>query len=197
MKMGSLDRVAIRLVKEAEILSQYPITSPESAVRLIRDVIQDMDRECVCVLNVKSNMQPINFEIASMGTINACLVAPRELMKSAILSNAANVIMIHNHPGGNIEPSERDLNVTERLYHAYEMMGITLLDHIIVGSGREEIYSFQNHGQLSLYDYDMEKYKYHSLVVENQARQNDAERIEREQSETAERMIQHEISKER
>ena len=69
--MGSLDRVAIRLVKEAEIMSQVPITSPESAVSLIRDVIQDMDRECVCVLNMKSNMQPINFEIASMGTINA------------------------------------------------------------------------------------------------------------------------------
>ena len=86
--MGSLDRVAIRLVKEAEIMSQVPITSPESAVSLIRDVIQDMDRECVCVLNMKSSMQPINFEIASMGTINACLVAPRELMKSAILSNA-------------------------------------------------------------------------------------------------------------
>ncbi len=114
--MGSLDRVAIRLVKEAEIMSQVPITSPESAVSLIRDVIQDMDRECVCVLNMKSSMQPINFEIASMGTINACLVAPRELMKSAILSNAANVIMLHNHPGGSLQPSEKDMNVTERLY---------------------------------------------------------------------------------
>ena len=176
--MGSLDRVAIRLVKEAEIMSQVPITSPESAVSLIRDVIQDMDRECVCVLNMKSSMQPINFEIASMGTINACLVAPRELMKSAILSNAANVIMLHNHPGGSIQPSEKDMNVTERLYHAYEMMGITLLDHIIVGNGKENIYSFQNHGELPLNDYDMERFKYHSLVAESQVRQSNAETLE-------------------
>ncbi|MCM1244704.1 MAG: JAB domain-containing protein [Roseburia sp.] len=195
--MGNLDRVAIRLVKEAEVMSSYPVTSPESAVRLVRDVVQDMDRECVCVLNLKSSMQPINFEIASIGTVNACLAAPRELMKSAILSNAANVIMMHNHPGGSIEPSERDLDITVRLYNAYEMMGITLLDHIIVGNGREEIYSFQNHGEIFLSDYDMEKYKYHSLVADSQARQNETERISREQIETAERMIQHEISKPR
>lgn len=195
--MGSLDRVAIRLVKEAEVMSQVPITSPESAVSLIRDVIQDMDRECVCVLNMKSSMQPINFEIASMGTINACLVAPRELMKSAILSNAANVIMLHNHPGGSIQPSEKDMNVTERLYHAYEMMGITLLDHIIVGNGKENIYSFQNHGELPLNDYDMERFKYHSLVAESQVRQSNAETLEREQTEIVERMIQHDINKRR
>ena len=68
-----------------------------------------------------------------MGTIDACLVTGRELFKSAILSNAASVILVHNHPSGDPSPSEADLDFTQRIKDAGELIGIPLLDHIIIG----------------------------------------------------------------
>ncbi len=71
-----------------------------------------------------------------MGTLNSVLVHPREVFKSAILSNASSIILAHNHPSGDPEPSRHDIEVTKRLAEAGNLMGIEVLDHIVVAENR-------------------------------------------------------------
>ena len=80
-----------------------------------------------------------------MGSLNATVTEPREIFKSSILSNAASIIFLHNHPSGELQPSKEDINLTRRVELAGDVLGIPLLDHIILGHGeymslREEGY---------------------------------------------------------
>ena len=141
-----LDVVSIRLVKDAPIFSKKRITSPESAIEALGNILSDMDREVVAIINLKTDGTPINVNFASVGTINGALAEPRELLKSSILSNAANVIMIHNHPSGNLEPSKTDISLTNRMIEVFTLMGIPLLDHVIVGGDNRSFYSMHEKG---------------------------------------------------
>lgn len=76
-------------------------------------------------------MKNENLSIVSMGTVSGSLVHPREIFKAAVLSNASGIFLAHNHPGGSLVPSQDDLQVTQRIYEAGELMGIPLLDHLI------------------------------------------------------------------
>ncbi len=91
------------------------------------------DREVVCVVNLSSDLKPINVHFASVGSLNEAMAHPRELFKSSILSNAASMMLIHCHPSGNIFPSKADTMMTDRMNKLCELIGIPLLDHIIVG----------------------------------------------------------------
>jgi DNA repair protein RadC len=82
-------------------------------------------------------------EIISIGSLNQSIVHPREVFKSALLSNAAALILLHNHPTGDPQPSREDLSITKRLCEAGEILGIKVLDHIIIG---ETYYSFVSNG---------------------------------------------------
>ena len=73
--------------------------------------------------------------MVSVGSLNKAIVYPREVFKKAILSNAANVLAFHNHPSGDTEPSQQDIQLTYRLVEAGELLGIKLLDHLIIGDG--------------------------------------------------------------
>lgn len=137
-----LDRVSIRLVKDAPLYSDKPMNNPKLVVEALGKELCEMDREVMCVINMKTNSVPINCSIVSMGTLNASLVSPRELFKSSILSNAASVVLVHNHPSGSLEPSENDLHLTARLKMAGDILGIEVLDHIIVGGDPSHYFSF-------------------------------------------------------
>lgn len=141
-----LDRVSIRLVKDAPLYSDKPMNHPMAVIEALGKELCEMDREVMCVINMKTNSVPINCSIVSMGTINASLVSPRELFKSSILSNAASVLLIHNHPSGSLEPSMSDLQLTERLKQAGDIIGIEVLDHIIVGGDNTRYFSFCEQG---------------------------------------------------
>ena len=108
-KPYKLDRVAIRMVKERPLLSDVPVNTPDSVVKLIQELLKDYDREIFAIVNFQSNLQPINMNIVSVGALNASLVHPREMLKSVVLSNASAVMMIHNHPGGTMRPSNEDI----------------------------------------------------------------------------------------
>ena len=138
-----LEVVSVRLVKDAPIMSDTKIDSPMTAVNVIGDILCEMDREVVCVVNMKADSTPINCNFASMGAINQAISHPRELFKSAILSNAANMILIHNHPSGNLNPSLEDTRLTDRMIKLTQLMGIPLLDHIIVGGDNHQFFSFK------------------------------------------------------
>lgn len=103
----------------------------------------EMDREVLCVINMKTDGKAINFSIVSIGAINQSVAEPRELFKTSILSNAASMIMVHNHVSGNLEPSKSDVMVTDRMVQLCNFMGIPLLDHIIVGGDNSEYFSFK------------------------------------------------------
>lgn len=81
----------------------------------------------------------------SVGSLNQCVVHPREVFKTALLSSAAAIILLHNHPSGDPRPSREDIEITKRLKEAGEIIGIRLLDHIIIG---DTFHSFANHGLL-------------------------------------------------
>lgn len=87
--------------------------------------------------------------IVGMGTLNSVLVHPREVFKSAILSNASSIILAHNHPSGDPEPSRHDIEVTKRLAEAGNLMGIEVLDHIVVAENR--YFSFREENILPEY----------------------------------------------
>lgn len=136
-----LPQVAIRMVQERPLISTEKMDSPKAAIHVMSEFLSQMDRELVCVVNLQSDMKPINMNIVSMGALSESLVHPRELMKSAILSNAHSFMMIHNHPSGNLVPSKDDVLVTDRMHQVGELLGIQMVDHIITGRGNE-YYSF-------------------------------------------------------
>ena len=147
----SLKQVGIRMVEEPPLLSSEPMNNPEAAVRVLGEWLSEMDRELFCVVNLNTNLTPINMNVVSMGTLNTVYVNPRETMKSAILSNAAYLMLIHNHPSGSLNPSKEDITITDRIQNTAVVMGIPVLDHIIVGRNQEffslrenNIFSFVN-----------------------------------------------------
>ena len=140
--------VNIRMVREPSLYSEDKITCPEDAVRAIAKDLATYDREVFAVLNLKTNGQPINLNICSMGTLDSSIISPREVFKSCILSNSAAFIAIHNHPSGSITPSQEDRDVTRRLLSCSELLGVKMLDHIIVAGESANVYSFKNTGLL-------------------------------------------------
>lgn len=139
--MGELKVVNIRLVKEPSLYSEKRLETPEAVIEFMAEEMAAYDREILCVLNLKANCQVINMNIVSVGCINATIVSPREVFKSAILSNASSMIALHNHPSGSIRPSREDVQVTRQLIKSGRILGIELMDHIIVGGTSGEMYS--------------------------------------------------------
>lgn len=135
--------VSVRLVRNAPVYSDRKITEPEDALAVVGEFLCEMDREMVCVINLKTDRTPINCSFVSMGAVNQAMAEPREVFKPAILSNAAFIIMVHNHPSGNLEPSENDTMITDRILKLSHWMGIPLLDHVIVGGDNTRYFSFK------------------------------------------------------
>lgn len=126
--------VKVQLIREKSMLySNRKIGCPDDAAELFRDYMGDLDRENFVLLCLNNKNEPTHIETVHVGNINSSIVTPREVLKTAILSNAAGAMLCHNHPSGNPCPSQEDVEVTERLKHAFELVGITLHDHIILG----------------------------------------------------------------
>lgn len=142
MNVSSIPNYRISLVKEGSVSIQ--ITSPNVAIDLVMAILpSDLDREQFWIILLDQKNHPIGTNCVSIGTINASLVHPREVFKPAILASAASIIIAHNHPSGDAEPSKEDMEVTRRLQDAGKILGIPILDHFIVG---ENVFSFKNHG---------------------------------------------------
>lgn len=115
------------------------IKNPQDLAALGLKFIKNADRETfllVC-LNTRNHINCIH--VVSIGTVNASLVSAREVFKIALLCNASEVALIHNHPSGDVEPSEDDLTITHRLAECGSLFDIKLLDHVIIsGDGKYE-----------------------------------------------------------
>jgi len=134
----------------ATLYSSVPISSPDSAARLIGDkLLKDMDREYLIAVSLNNRLQPINYSIVSIGTINQTSASSKEICKSLVLSNAAGFMLMHNHPSGDVDPSGEDRALTAKMVQVGRLIDVPLVDHVIIGGGSGAYYSFAEHGALS------------------------------------------------
>jgi len=109
------------------------VRSPEDVASLMIPEMKGLDREYfkAILLNTKNGV--LRIVTVAVGSLNAALVHPREIFKAAVAASAAGIIIVHNHPTGNPEPSREDTDLTKRFARCGELIGIDLVDHIIVG----------------------------------------------------------------
>jgi DNA repair protein RadC len=98
--------------------------------------MREQKKEKFITLYLDTKNQILKEEVVSIGSLNASIVHPREVFKSALIESSASVIMVHNHPSGDPSPSREDIMVTEKLVEGGKLLGIDVLDHIIIGDGR-------------------------------------------------------------
>ena len=125
----------IRVVRERR--PKYPAPRSVRDARAVADAFAEhfapLDREHFVVLLLDGKNRIVGFNVVSIGSLTAALVHPREVFKAAILSNAAALILVHNHPSGDPTPSAEDRAITERLRQVGELVGIRVLDHVVIG----------------------------------------------------------------
>ncbi|WP_419180578.1 JAB domain-containing protein [Bacillus salipaludis] len=132
MSIFEVVRIKQEIKESQEPFVKYSIRSPEDAHQLAASYIADEDREVLLVLMLNSKNQVVGLHRAHIGSLNASIVHPREVMKCAILNNAASIIVSHQHPSGDPTPSREDIEITKRLAEAGKILGIEVLDHVIV-----------------------------------------------------------------
>ncbi|NLN16451.1 MAG: DNA repair protein RadC [Firmicutes bacterium] len=112
------------------------IRGPSDAARLVMEEMRHLDREHFRVLLLNTKRRVIAIRDVSVGGLDSSLVHPRELFKECIRRSSAAVILVHNHPSGDPQPSQDDIRVTRRLCEAGKLLGIEVLDHIIIGDNK-------------------------------------------------------------
>jgi DNA repair protein RadC len=122
------------------------LSTPGVVAQHARSVIGNSDREHLLTYHLNTHHEIISYETASIGTLTSSLIHPREIFKAAILSNAACIIVVHNHPSGNPRPSVQDKSACKRINDAAKILGLFLLDFVIVTI--TENYSFGTSGKL-------------------------------------------------
>jgi DNA repair protein RadC len=118
---------------------------PEDVFERLKD-IRDNKKEHFVILYLDTRNQEIKKEIISIGSLNASLVHPREVFEPAVRNTAAQIIIAHNHPSGDTNPSTEDINISHRLAEAGKIMGIEVTDHVIVA--KTGYFSFKEKGLL-------------------------------------------------
>ncbi|MBQ1790523.1 MAG: hypothetical protein II008_10105 [Oscillospiraceae bacterium] len=142
-------QVRLRLSEAGSIYSSKEITNDVRAAEVMSDVLAQMDREYICVVNLDTKNRPINYNIVSIGDINTAIVPIQNIFKSTILSNSARIMLMHNHPSGDLTPSMQDMNLTKRIYQIGNLMNLPLVDHVIVAGGSGQTYSLlENYPEL-------------------------------------------------
>lgn len=141
--------VRVRLEQDRAI-GKESVNTQDKAVEYIIREFADLDREVFMILNLDTALRPINLNVVSMGTLNETMVHPREVFKASILSNASSVICIHNHPGGDVTPSDPDIAVTNRLTECGKILGIEVADHLIIGGRDGTYFSFQESARANM-----------------------------------------------
>lgn len=136
-------RCRVYLVRENAKDEVIEVNDSSKIYELVKDELVSSDRERFLSVMLTSRNHLIGVETVSVGTINSASISPREVFKSAILGNAVSIILCHNHPSGDLVPSDSDIEITKHLIEAGELLGIKVLDHLVVS----------NQGYKSLRDY--------------------------------------------
>lgn len=108
------------------------LNKPVHVFHFIKSKFIGEKRECIYCLSLNSKNELISADLVSIGTVNYSVAHPREIFQFAIRNSAVSIILVHNHPSGNVEPSSEDIQLTKRIEHAGTIIGIKLTDHVIV-----------------------------------------------------------------
>lgn len=122
------------------------INGMDDVVNAVKPMIADENKEFFVALYLNTKNGIIRQEVISVGSLNANIVHPREVFRTACMVSASSIIVAHNHPSGDPTPSREDIEITKKLAEAGKMMGIELLDHVIIGYDRN--YGFKEAGML-------------------------------------------------
>lgn len=148
MEKRKIPIIHLQIVKDTEIIyGRMKMENPRDAAALIKRFIGDIDRECLVVCAADTKMKPAYIQLIAMGAINYCPVSIPDIFKAALLSNAANIMLFHNHPSGDATPSDEDIRLTERVLESGKLLGIQLVDHIILGENNH-FYSLRESGRI-------------------------------------------------
>lgn len=135
--------VRLKLAEGRSLYSPVPLSSPDDAVQTMAALLKEYDHEVACVVNLDSKLCPINFSIVGIGNQNTCPVSISNIFKSALLSNASSILLLHNHPGGTPFPSNPDIQLTQKMIVTGQLLEIPLTDHIIVSGYTGDWYSIR------------------------------------------------------
>lgn len=128
------------------IQSPYIIRTPSDVARLMKPEIGHLQQEHFVVLFLNTKNHLINKKVVFIGSLNACVVHPREIFNTAIRQSSASIVLVHNHPSGDSHPSREDIDITKRLIESGEIIGIDVLDHVIIS--RDKFFSLKEQGLL-------------------------------------------------
>jgi DNA repair protein RadC len=136
-----------QVIKEVEAEEKFVVRSPQDAANVAAHFIGDEDREVLFVMCLNTKNRVVAVHRCHVGGLNASIVMPREVFKSAILNNSASIIVSHQHPSQDVTPSREDIDVTARLLECGRILGIEVLDHVIVNASAE-FHSMKEKGNL-------------------------------------------------
>lgn len=142
LRILSLVEVSKRYNKQVRKGYSKSVSSSEDVFNMFCDRFADEKKENFVVLCLDNKNKVIKEETVSIGILNASIVHPREVFKSAIKESAAGIIIVHNHPSGDCKPSKQDEEITKKLVDSGKIIGIQVLDHIVIGQDR--FYSFKD-----------------------------------------------------
>lgn len=125
------DEYGVKKHIEKSYVLDFAIENKEDAVRFVVDNFHDLDREVFFTIQLDEDHKPINFSIQHMGSVDRSVISPKEIFKTALVSNCSGIILMHNHPGGTLNFSEPDIEVTKVLSQGARVLGLEVLDHYI------------------------------------------------------------------
>ena len=147
-----LSAYRISLVRDERVsFGTQALYHPTDAQKCLQGLIKEMgqpDREQFCVLMLNAKNIMIGMNIVSIGGLSSAPIHPREVLKPAILANACALILAHNHPSGDLTPSNADKKVTQKIVHAASILGITIHEHLIISMEDDGYFSFAEHGYI-------------------------------------------------
>src|SRR5690606_3129093 len=124
--------ISRRILSQSKWLSDKKITSPQEVAEIFIPILKDELKEKFILVCLNSANKIIKYEIISVGNLNSSVVHPREIFKSAIENSSASVILLHNHPSGNPEPSREDIAITKKIVEAGKILDRPVFDHMII-----------------------------------------------------------------
>ncbi len=149
-KKYRIKEVRVRLAEGSGLYSDRQMDTPDAAVEVMKKELSQYDREVLVVVNLNSHLNPINFNIVSVGDLTSTIASIPNLLVSGILSNSSSFLVLHNHPSGDLTPSAEDITMTRRVIEAGNLIGIPCVDHIIVAGGNSgRILSMRESGTIN------------------------------------------------
>lgn len=147
MNNKKINIISLKVCKEKSVEYSFErIIKPKDILKLVKTAVGDTDREYFMVINLNNQNLPNSIEITSIGSLTETMVSPREVFKSAIVSNSARIILCHTHPSGSTSPSDADIKITNALVKIGKFLDIPVIDHLIVGG--DSVYSLMENGDI-------------------------------------------------